>query len=101
MIMSMPGAMPSVSRPRTLAENGSALVPRSTVYPVPVSPSTASAVGSTVGQSVAAAIDEVAGSATSRPETAAVAMKPQAARDLVMVPPLVRNPCPHERAGDA
>ncbi|GMA87132.1 hypothetical protein GCM10025868_23820 [Angustibacter aerolatus] len=50
MIMSTPGAMPSVIRPSTVAENGSGVVPRSTVQPVPVRPSTAEAVGSTEGQ---------------------------------------------------
>ncbi|GAB3269534.1 hypothetical protein GCM10027456_56130 [Kineosporia babensis] len=66
-----------------------------------MTPSTASAVGNTVGQSVAAADEDVAGSATSRPETAAVVMNPQAARDLVMVPPLDRDPAGTSVPADA
>src|SRR5215218_11007061 len=51
MIRSTPGAMPSVRRPRTVALNGSAVVPESTVQPVALRPFTAWSVGSSFGQS--------------------------------------------------
>src|SRR4051794_27337632 len=54
MIMSTPGAMPSVIRPRTLALNGAGVVPRSTVKPVPTTPSTACAVGNASGHATGA-----------------------------------------------
>src|SRR5919199_296896 len=87
MMRSVPGSMPSVMRPRTLAVNGAGVVPVSTVKPVPVTPRTALLVGKAFGQSTGAVTlllaASLAGAAASVPPATSAALASPLTRRVV------------------
>src|SRR4029453_4152164 len=73
MIMSRPGAMPSLRTPMTWAVNGSGMVPLLTVYPVPVRPAVTWLTGTAAGHGSAGAAWPAAGPASApSPSSAAI-----------------------------